>query len=73
MDDMIERRKLVADSLDMVIQVARSNGIGPISFSDLMMSVAGTLYRAEGRSKDNFLTMAGKFYDNAKTNGPVKH
>jgi hypothetical protein len=73
MDDMIERRKLVADSLDMVIQVARSNGIGPISFSDLMMSVAGALYRAEGRSKDNFLTMAGKFYDNAKTNGPVKH
>jgi hypothetical protein len=59
----IEQRKRVAAAMDDVMEIARLNEVGPLSFSDLLMSMASALYRSQGRSKDVFLKMAGETYD----------
>lgn len=59
----IEQRKRVAAAMDDVMEIARLNEVGPLSFSDLLMSMAAALYRSQGRSKDVFLKMAGEIYD----------
>lgn len=62
-DKRIEQRKCVAAAMDDVMEIARLNEVGPLSFSDLMMALAASLYRSQGRSKDVFLKMAGDSYD----------
>jgi hypothetical protein len=59
----IEQRKRVAAAMDDVMEIARLNEVGPLSFSDLLMSMAAALYRSQGRSKDVVLKMAGETYD----------
>lgn len=59
----IEQRKRVAAAMDDVMEIAKMNEVGPLSFSDLMMSMASALYRSQGRSKDVFLKMAADMYD----------
>lgn len=59
----IEQRKRVAAAMDDVMEIAKMNEVGPLSFSDLLMSMASALYRSQGRSKDVFLKMAGETYD----------
>jgi hypothetical protein len=62
-EKMIEQRKRVAAAMDDVMEIARLNEVGPLSFSDLLMSMAAALYRSQGRSKDVFLKMANETYD----------
>lgn len=62
-DKRIEQRKCVAAAMDDVMEIARLNEVGPLSFSDLMMALAASLYRSQGRPKDVFLKMAGDIYD----------
>ena len=59
----IEQRKRVAAAMDAVVEVAKENEVGPISLSDLLLSLASALYRAQGRTKDVFLAAAVGAYE----------
>jgi len=65
MDDRIEQRKKVAAAMDSAMDIARENEVGPLAFSDLMMSMASALYKSQGRPKEEFLQVAAEAYDRA--------
>ena len=62
-ENRITQRKRVAAAMDAVVEVAKENDVGPISLSDLLLSLAASLYRAQGRTKDVFMAAASETYD----------
>lgn len=70
----IEQRAMVAREMDKVVQFAKAQGIGPVSFSELMVSMAAALCKISGVSRANFVVMAGRYFDEAfSTDGELKH
>jgi hypothetical protein len=67
----LEQRQRVADALGDVLEVARLNDVGPLSFSELMMSVSASLYRNGGKDKQTFLRMAEHLFDTNVKSAPL--
>lgn len=70
----VEQRTLVAREMDKVVQFAKENDIGPVAFSELMVSMAAALCKVSGVSRANFVVMAGGYFDEAFSTEPeLKH
>lgn len=71
MDELkLERRKRVADAMEDVVEIAKINGVGPVSFAGLLVTMAAALFRAHGCPKEVFLKAAADGYD--RGSGAVK-
>lgn len=62
-DKRTEQRQRVAAAMNDVMEIAKINEVGPLSFSELMLGLASALYRSQGRSREAFLKIAGDIYD----------
>lgn len=57
------QRTRVAEAMNRVIDVARTNDVGPIALSDLLLSMAAAFCKQSGVSREQFVRASEKHYD----------
>lgn len=67
---VIRQRERVAKAVDAAVDVARENGVGPLSLSDLFMTMAAVFCKGGGVSRRDFLDAAAQHFDEALTAKP---